>query len=102
MPFRPPTFGFARWQGSSLLQRPRSSSTVTHLGLCHVRLLPELRVDRREISVVAVGSRGLSSLNWLRSSLPFARRKSQVFKRAYWAPQKDDDEQESVCGQSVI
>lgn len=57
---------------SSLLRRPRSSSTVTHLGLSHVRLLLLVALIYREISGVGVGSRGLSSLNWFRSSPPLA------------------------------
>lgn len=101
MPFRPPTFRLARWPESSLAafkivkhgDAPRPQSCP---------FAPKLRDVCRENIHVAAGSRGLSSLNWLRSSLPFARQLSQVFKRAFRAPQKDDDEQESVCGQFVI
>lgn len=54
------------------MRRPRLSSTVTHLGLSHVRLLLLVMLVYREINHVGVGSRGLSSLNWLRSSPPSA------------------------------
>lgn len=69
MPFRPPTFRLARCH-ESLIRRPRSSRTVTHLGLSHVRLLLLLALVDRETRAVGVGSRGLSSLNWLRFSPP--------------------------------
>lgn len=101
MPFRPPTFRLARCLEVTLAAfkivkhgdapRPQSCPFASR---CHV--------DLSEINVVAVGSRGLSSLNWLRSSLPFSRGRCHTFQRARKAPQKDDDEQESVCGQFVI
>ena len=101
MPFRPPTFRLARCLEVTLA----ASKIVKNGDAPRPQSCPfasRCLVDLSEIYLVTVGSRGLSSLNWLRSSLPFARQLSQVFKRAFRAPQKDDDEQESVCGQFVI
>ena len=99
MPFRPPPFVSPAATRSS-----HAASKIVKYGDAprplSCPLASRLRVDRREIIVVAVGSRGLSSLNWLRSSPPFGG--SHMVQRAFLAPQKDDDEQESVCGQSVI
>ena len=71
MPFRPPTFRLARCHESSL----SAFKIVKHGDAPRPQSCPfasARQVDCREINIVAVGSRGLSSLNWLRSSPPFS------------------------------
>jgi hypothetical protein len=81
MPFRPPTFRLARCLEVTLA----ASKIVKNGDAPRPQSCPfasRCLVDLSEIYLVTVGSRGLSSLNWLRSSLPFSRGSFYMFQRA--------------------
>ena len=81
MPFRPPTFRLARWHELT----HAASKIVKHGDAPRPQSCPfasRCRVDLSEIHEVTVGSRGLSSLNWLQSSPSFSRGGCHMFQRA--------------------